>query len=167
MKKLLVSLVLIMAVVSSTFAQDIDQFISDLSKLEGVQHQRIDREMLDGQLKAAAEADPSGKLKSQLPPFLEKIDLIEVVVSEDSSADIKNEFASKLSDLKVGEDFETLLKVKEEDTVVQILLKKEKEKSTIYVLVTDEDDIVAVKMYGDFTEEDITNIVKEQQKNLK
>lgn len=166
MKRLLFSLMIIVATVCSASAQDIDQFISDLSKVDGVEHQRIDRDMLGDQLKQAIEADPSGQLEFQLPSFLKKIDLIEVIVSEDSPVDIKDKFVSKLSNLTVGADYETLLKVKEENTIVHIAMKKEKENgsSSVYVLVVD-DEIVAVRFSGDFTEEDITNIVEEQKKN--
>lgn len=72
MKRLLFSLVLILATVCSASAQDIDQFISELSKIDGVEHQRVDREMLEGQLQQAIEADPSGQLESQLPSFMKK-----------------------------------------------------------------------------------------------
>lgn len=166
MKKLLFSLMLIVA--CSASAQDIEQFISDLSKIEGIEHQRVDREMLGEQLKQAIEADPSGQLEAQLPPFLKKIDLIEVLVSEESPVDVRVKFASKLSNLTVGEEYETLLKVKEESSIVHIVMKKGKEKglSSVYVLVVDDNEIVAVRFSGDFTEEDIKNIVEDQKKNI-
>lgn len=93
---------------------------------------------------------------------------MEVVILEKSPIDIKNEFASKLSNLRVGDDFETLLKVKEENTIVHIAKKKERENgsSNVYVLVVDNDVIVSVKFSGDFSEDDIKNIVEDQKKNI-
>jgi len=166
MKKILLSLILIVATGNIAIAQDLNQLISDLSKVEGVQHQLVDKSMLDEQMKQAMEADPTGELASQMPGFMKKIDTVEAVVFENSTADVKEKVTTSLADFKDGDGYETLLKVKQQDADVRIIAKKGEQKSDIFIFVLAGDaTIVMVKMTGDLDEQDFVEIVKEQQKN--
>lgn len=165
MKRLLLPLILLVATVYTATAQDINQLMTDLSKVEGVQHQIIDKEMLQGQLNQAIEADQSGQLKSQMPAFMQKMETVEAIISENTPTDIKEKFDTELANLKDEGGYETLLKVKQDEANIQIIVKKGDETSDVHVFVIADNTIVAVKMTGTFDEQDLMDIVKEQQKN--
>lgn len=164
MKKRLFSLILILATVCSASAQDIDQLMADLAKEEGIQHQIIDKETLQKQLGQAMDADSSGQLKSTMPSFLNKVELIETVISPETQDNLKNKFVSELSSMK-KEGYESLLKVKKEEAIVEILSKKKDDNTDVYIVVIADKVIVALKMSGTFTEQDLLEIVEEQKKN--
>lgn len=165
MKRLLLPLILFVATVYTATAQDINQLMTDLSKVEGVQHQIIDKEMLQGQLNQAVGADQSGQLKSQMPTFMQKMEKVEAIISENTPADIKEKFETELANLKDGDEYETLLKVKQDGANVLIIMKKGTEMSDVIVFVIADNTIVVAKMTGPFDEQDLMDIVKEQQKN--
>lgn len=164
MKKLLLSLILIVSTTSIAIAQDLDQLITDLAKMEGVQHQLVDKTMLDKQLEDAKAADSTGELASKIPAFMEKIDQIEVVMAQSAPAEIKDKITTQLADFKDENGYESLLKVKQGEQDIRIIAKKGKEKSDIFVIVIAGEAIIAVKMTGDLNEQDFIDIVKEQQK---
>lgn len=161
MKKLLLSLILIVSTTSIAIAQDLNQLITDLAKIEGVQHQLVDKTMLGKQLEDAKAADPTG----EIPAFMQKVDQIEVVMAQSAPAEIKDKITSHLADFKDENGYESLLKVKQGEQDIRIIAKKGKEKSDIFVIVMTDEAIISVKMTGDLSEEDFIDIVKEQQKN--
>lgn len=66
MKKYIFSLVLTFVAVQFSYAQDLNSFMSDFSKQEGVQRQLVDRSMLDMSMKAAMTADSTGQMVSKM-----------------------------------------------------------------------------------------------------
>lgn len=143
-------------------AQDLDAIIKDLAKMDGVIHQLVDKSMLDSQLKN----DSLGGNTNKLPPFMNKVTEIEVVVIE--NGDAENETFQKAVNFKAGDSYETLIKVKDEGSNVNILSRKRDDStSDVYILVADDNNLVAVRMSGDFTAQDLTDIVNEQTKNNK
>ena len=166
MKKYIFSLVLTFVAVQFTYAQDLNSFMSEFSKQEGVQRQLVDRSMLDMSMKAAMTADSTGQMVSKMPAFMQKIDSIEVLAIEKYIPEVKTKFLEGIQRFKDGNGYATLLSVNEADDNVKIISHKEGDLFTgVYILVLDNEDAVIVKMSGNLTESDLTEILKEQNKN--
>lgn len=166
MKKYMFLLVLALIAVQFTFAQDLNQLMNEMSKIEGAQHQVIDREMLNTSMNAAMEADSTGQLKSKIPAFMQKLESIEVVAIEEYSPEVKERFQKEINGFSDGNGYETLLSVKDEGDNVRIISYKEGDQILgVYILVLDEEDAVVVKMSGNLSESDLTDIINEQKKN--
>lgn len=164
MKKIILSLILIAGIGNTVTAQDLNQLITDLANIEGVQHQLIDKTMLDAQIAGAMATDSTGEFKLNMPGFMQKIDLMEVVIVEDSSDEVRDKVTQELSEVKDGNGYETLLKVKQDEQDIRIIAKKGDDKSDIFIIVMADTTIVAMKMTGNLDEQDFIEIIKEQQK---
>jgi len=166
MKKYMFLLVLALIAVQFTFAQDLNQLMNDMSKIEGAQHQVVDREMLNTSMNAAMEADSTGRLKSEMPAFMQKMESVEVVAIEEYSPEVKERFQKEINGFRDGNGYETLLSVKDEGDNVRIISYKDGDQILgVYILVLDEEDAVVVKMFGNLNESDLTDIINEQKKN--
>ncbi|NDV93731.1 DUF4252 domain-containing protein [Dysgonomonas sp. 521] len=166
MKKYLFSLVVALIATQFISAQDLNALMQDMSKVEGVQHQVVDRAMLDMSIKAALETDSTGELKSNMPAFMEKLDSVVVVAIENYSPEVKTRFESELQNFKDGNGYTTLLTVKDGSDNVRIISYKEGDRPKgVFILVLDEEDAVVVKMSGELDESDLEEIIKEQGKN--
>lgn len=166
MKKCILSLVLILVVGQTAFAQDLDKLITQLSQIENVEYQVISREMLDMQLQAAKDADASGELAAQLPSFLQKIDSIVVVAAEEATAETKKIFEDEFVNFKDGNGYETLLNVSDEEDKVLIISRKVNGKIDLFIFAISDEEVALVKMSGNFEMSDITDIIEQQKKNL-
>lgn len=162
-KQLSVIIILLFSIFFSTvMAQDLDAIIKELAKMDGVVHQLLDKAALDAQLKNEA----LGEKMNDIPPFMDKVTEIEVVIIE--SGDAENEAFKKAVNFKAGSDYETLVKVKDDGSNVSIFSrKKDDTTSDVYVLVSQINNLIAVRMSGAFTTQDLTDIVNEQTKNNK
>lgn len=166
MKKYMFLFVLAFAAVQFTFAQDLNQLMRDMSKIEGAQHHIVDKEMLNASMKAAMEADSVKQLNSKVPGFVAKLDSIEIVAIEEYTPEIKDTFLKQINAFSDGNGYETLLSVTDEDDNVRIISYKDGELILgVYVLVLDEEDAVIVKMSGNLSESDLIDIINEQKKN--
>lgn len=158
MKKILITLTLLLATGSVVIAQDFNSLIKDLAKIEGVEYQSMDKALLDEQI---------GSSRGNMPAFMGKVQKVEAVIIEKDQDNISNKITKELAKVKKGSKYESLLKVKEQGTVVEIVGKKNEEESEIFVFVLDEDTCVLVKMTGNFSEQDISDMVKDQLGKVK
>ncbi|MDU1890466.1 MAG: DUF4252 domain-containing protein [Dysgonomonas sp.] len=160
MKKYLCGLVLLLALGVTASAQDLNTLIAELAKVDNVQHQVIDKEML----KPAVE-----QAKNQMGSnFMEKIEEIEVAAFENYPAEIKDKVLNTVEEVKKANLYETLLSVKDKENNVTIFAKKDKDIiSEVFIVVVDDEDAVVVKMSGSLSESDLNEIINEQKKNFK
>lgn len=165
MKKIILSLVLLFAFGQAAMAQDINKLIEELSKIEGVAHQIVDRSMLEGAVAAAAQADSTAEA-SKKQNFMKKLELIEVVAAENVQPELKNRFIAELNKFEDGNGYETLLTVKDGEDNVRILAQRENgEVTAVIIFAIDDEDAAIVKMVGKFDQSDLTDILNEQEKN--
>lgn len=165
MKRIMLSLVLLLAFGQIALAQDINKLMAELAKIEGVEHQIVDSEMLNASLAPALAADSTGELKSKMG-FVSKLKFIEVVAAEDMAAEVKSKYEKELNDFKDGNGYETLLHVKDGSDNVRIMAYSQNGKTTeVIIFVVDEEDVTMVKMAGEFDESDLATIIEEQTKN--
>jgi len=166
MKRYLVSLILIFALVQTSFAQDIDLIISNISKVEGAEYQVVDRESLNSMLEAAMEADSTDNLAKQIPSFIKNVEEVKVLTIEEYPVEIVDNYLKDVLNIKEGGDFEILFSVNEDEDQVRILKKKTApgELNEISLIVVDDEDIVVIKMTGNFTDDDIKAMIEEHNK---
>jgi hypothetical protein len=149
-------------------AQNPDSLMAEFAEKKNVQHQIIDKETLNKSLENRMVQDSTGEMKSMLPPFMEKLDRVELVIVENGTPDDTEQMQAGLNALKDGNEYATIVKVKDNNDNVRIIAKKAGELiSDIYIFVCDEKDIVLIKMSGEFDRSDLDEIVKEQTKNKK
>lgn len=161
----MLSLVLLLAFGQIALAQDINKLMAELAKIEGVEHQIVNRETIDASLAPALAADSTGELKSKMG-FMGKLKFIEVVAVENPEAEIRTRYEKELINFKDGNGYETLLQVKDGSDKVRIIAYRQDGKTTeVIIFVVDEEDVALVKMAGEFDESDLTNIIEEQTKN--
>lgn len=166
MKKIILSLVLVFAFGQVAVAHDIDKLIEELSKVEGVEHQIVDRSMLDAAVAAGMQADSTGNASSKIPGFMKKLELIEVTAAENVQPELRNRFLAELDKFEDGDKYETLLTVKDGGDNVRILAQRENGVVTaVIIFAIDEEDAAIVKMVGKFDQSDLTDILNEQEKN--
>lgn len=167
MKKIFFTLGLIFAFTQASVAQNIDKLIEELVSIEGVGHQVIDRNMLAGAISQNQNTDSAKVASENDMDFIGKVEAIEVVALENPSAEVRAKFAAEFANIKDGNGYETLLSAKEEGENVRIMAQKDKEQIlAVFILVIDEKDIAIVKMKGNFSAQDLTDIVNDQkQKN--
>ena len=157
MKKILFSLVLLF-VGQVIYAQDLNQLMDDLAKVEKAQKQVMDRDMLNNSMSDAQ--------KAKLPDFMSKADSVVAVIVENCPQDVNDKIQEGIRKAETNNDYELLTAVKKEDNRVSILSSKnEGENKDVYIYVGAGNVVVFVKLSGKFTIDDLANIVKEQQKD--
>lgn len=151
MKKFVFTLLLLIAG-QVIYAQDLNQLMNDLSKVEGVQKQVMDKAMLQ-------------QMGSGMPAFMSKADSVVAVIAQSCPQDMIDRLNSGLKSAEANKGYETLMSVKKENNTVSILLSKNgSDTKDIFICVMGAGGAtVFVKMAGNFTAEDIENIVKEQE----
>jgi hypothetical protein len=154
MKKVLFSLILLLAG-QIVYAQDLNQLMDDMAKVENAQKQVMDKNMLNNMP------------KDNMPAFMSKMDSVVVVVLQSCPEDLSAEFTATVSAAEKSDAYEPLVLVKEENNRVSILSgNSEGDVTEVYIYVVSDGGVtVFVKMTGSFTADDLMDIVKEQQKN--
>ncbi|MBD8347113.1 MULTISPECIES: DUF4252 domain-containing protein [unclassified Dysgonomonas] len=164
MKKLIFSIFLVFATSQIISAQDLSNWVSGLALNENAQYQQVDRTMIEASLAAARIADSSAV--PQTPPFMEKLESIDVINLTECSAEIKKLFLADLEGIKDENGYETLINVVDGSDKVRIVARKEGTLiPQIFVFAIDGEDqeIVIVRMTGKMDETDIADIIKQQQ----
>ncbi|WP_165043138.1 DUF4252 domain-containing protein [Dysgonomonas sp. ZJ709] len=168
MKKTLICLIIVLAGSQITFAQDINSVIAYFEKTCNSDHQVVNKAMLNSSFEAAAAADPTGQLKSNTPPFMHKIDSIEVFSLEGFSLETKNQLLDKMNSFEDGNGYESLIRVKEDGENVRIVANKNGDIiSEILVFSIEQDEIVFVRMSVNMDESDLNDFISEQNNNYK
>lgn len=169
MKKLIFSIFLIFSVSQICSAQDLSNWVSGLSYAENAEYQLVDRTMIEASLAMAQNAmDTTGTMVVQTPPpFMSKLESIDLINLTSCPADIKSLFLKDLDNIQDGNGYETLVNVVDEGDKVRIIAKREGTTiPQIFVFAIDGEDgeIVIVRMNGKMEESDIADIIKQQQR---
>lgn len=167
MKKILFTLAFIFAFTKASIAQDIDKLIEELVKIEGVEHQVIDGAMISGAIANSKRIDPDGVASKKIKDFMLKLEEVEVVALENPSEEVSAIFTAEFTNPKDGNGYETLLTEKDRGYNIRIMVQKNKKQVlAVFILVMGEEGIAISKMKGNFSTQDLTDIVNEQkQKN--
>ena len=167
MKKLIFLLVIIFVTGQTVQGQDkLKGVMAELSKLENVQHQVVDKDMLNSQMEQAMAADSTGELRSQMPSFMQKIDSIEVLAAGNVDEETYTKMVNDMDGIKDGDGYETMLTVKEDSDYVRIMAYKEADSIlAVYIVAMGKGSIAFVKMAGILSQNDLIEIIEQQQKN--
>jgi len=167
MKKFLFSIVLLVASFQFISAQSLDTLISDFIESENAHHQLIDKETLTMSLEAVKSSDAAEALASQVPPFMQRLDLIEILDLTKSPEVIKDKFIQRFDAIEDTEDYETLTNVSDGTDKARILVKKDGTNISEILIIaidTENKEIAVVKMQGQLNESDLEDIMKQQTK---
>lgn len=167
MKKFIFSIFLIFITSQFCSAQDISNWVSGLSMVKDAEYQLVDRSMIEASLAATKAIDSTGTISSQTPPFMEKLESIDVINLSSCSTEIKDLFLKDLANIKDGNGYETLINVVDDGDNVRIIAKRDSTAVTqVFVFAIDNQDgeIVIVRMTGNMDESDIADILKQQKK---
>ena len=167
MKKLIFSILLIFASSQFILAQDLSNWVSGLALVENAEYQLVDRPMLEASLAAAKAADSTGMISSQAPPFMEKLESIDVINLSSCSSEVKDLFLKDLDNIQDGNGYETLINVIDENDKVRIIARRDGTvipQIFVFAIDGENNEIVIVRMNGKMDESDITDIIKQQQK---
>ena len=167
MKKLIFLLIIIFVTGQTVQGQDrLKGVMAELSKLENVQRQVVDKDMLNSQMEQAMAADPTGELRLQMPSFIQKIDSIEVLAAENVNEEMYTKIVNDMDGIKDGDGYETILTVKEDSDYVRIMAYKEADSIlAVYIIAMDKGSIAFVKMAGTLSHDDLIEIIEKQKKN--
>lgn len=167
MKKLIFSILLIFASSQFILAQDLSNWVSGLALVENAEYQLVDRPMLEASLAAAKAVDSTGMISSQAPPFMEKLESIDVINLSACSSEVKDLFLKDLDNIQDGNGYETLINVIDESDKVRIIARRDGTvipQIFVFAIDGENNEIVIVRMNGKMDESDITDIIKQQQK---
>lgn len=123
--------------------------------------------MLEASLAAAKAADSTGMISSQAPPFMEKLESIDVINLSSCSSEVKGLFLKDLDNIQDGNGYETLINVIDENDKVRIIARRDGTvipQIFVFAIDGENNEIVIVRMNGKMDESDITDIIKQQQK---
>jgi len=163
MKKVFYILFLTLFFSHISIAQNVNDFISEFSSCDNVQKRVIDKEMLDASLQAAKAMDPTGTIAAQIPPFMQKLDTIEIFDLTQCPADVKTDFISRFGTLQDNDEYLTLLLEDEGTDKVRVISKKDGSITTEVIILgigNNDDGIAILKMTGKLDDSDIEEILK-------
>ncbi|NDV67339.1 DUF4252 domain-containing protein [Dysgonomonas sp. 25] len=160
MKKVVISLVLLFAVVMSAGANNPDKLIAQLSKESNATNVKI-----GGFLMAIAKPFME-KEAGEAMPLVKGIKSIHVLAVDGCSESQKNNYVSLINSIKDEGGYETIVQVNDADSKVRIMLKTEKDKvKGMYIFCVDDSDIAVVKLLGNIKEKDIQELIEKYSKN--
>lgn len=151
MKKYLLCLAFIFVLCQATYAQDMTQLVKDISATENVEKLKIRRFMMT-----------LGKMFSGINniPGVKEIHSMEIFSLEDCDQNIREKFMDRFQNVEDGNGYETLIRVKDEEESVRIMIKKEKNIiKEIVLLCVDDSDPTLLKFSGKIKESDIEKLI--------
>ncbi len=158
MKKILFTFLLVF-VGQVIYAQDLNNLMDELAKVESAQKQVVDKAML-------AQAMDNEDEDDKMPGFMSKADSVIAVIVRSCPQDVSEKIAAGINLSEKSGQYETLISLKKEDKIISMLSEKREADTDIYVYVSSGDNIVFVKIKGQFTTEDLQNMVKEQMEGV-
>lgn len=149
MKKVLIVLTILFAVNHAITAQSVESFIADFAKLEGVETQKIDSEML---AQAKENLEDSDDVNA-----VEKIQSVEVMKADEPSAELIEKCVNFIKNFTEDADYNTLVKVADSDdgSVLILSSKAENDAKKTIIFAIDDDGVAIVKINGEIDLKDI------------
>ncbi len=155
MKKIITCLALFFLFVGS-YAQNVDKFMSELAQEHGADNVKVGG-FLFSLMKPFVSVDSKDK---EAFAFCKGIKSIQVVDVSNCNEEKRSNYLSMLNNLRDENGYETLMKVKNKEENVHIMMKQKKDKiEGLYIFCIDKNDISAVKLTGNFNKEDIDNLM--------
>lgn len=156
MKKYLVGIALIFALSLNGYAQNIDQFLKNVSKTENIDRVKIGRFMM-------TLGKAFGGVSNM--PVARGVHSLEVYDLSCCNSNLRKDLAKQINNLKDGGGYETLLMTKSDEDNVRIMIKKKKDViSDIVILCMDDSDSAIIKLSGKIKESDIAELVNKYDK---
>lgn len=157
MKKISIFLAFIILSAYQASAQNAEQVIRNISSVENMEHIKIRRFLLSA-------VKMFGGLKNV--PLVKSIHSMEVFILEnDIPIEQRSYVKEQINSLKDGSGYETLLQVKDSESFVRIMIKKDKKIiKEVILFCLDEEDTTILKMNGKIKESDLAELTKKYTK---
>lgn len=166
MKKLIIFILLIVSAPQTIFSQDLSNWVSGLALIQNAEYQQVDKAMLEASLAIAKTSDTTGII-ANTPPFMEKLESIDIINLSSCTPGAKNLFLQDFENIKDTDGYETLINITEDGDKVRIIVKREETfvpHVFVFAIDGEGDEIMIIRMSGNMDESDIADIVKQQQK---
>lgn len=156
MKRYLIGIALIFALSLNSYAQDVDQFLKNVSKTENIDRVKIGRFMMTLGKAIGGVSDM---------PVTRGVHSLEVYDLSCCNNNLRKDFARQINNLEDGNGYETLLMAKSKGDNVRIMIKKKKDIiSDMVILCMDDNDPAIIKLSGKIKEKDIAELVNKYDK---
>lgn len=155
MKKILLILTVVLASTSLSAQNVIDNIFERFKDAKNADYVDLD----------PTKKDSANQEAVQLPNIgVGKLTALQVLDLEECSQDIRDEFKSAVA-IEDDEQYITLIKTKEDGEMTHILIRKEADIITEFIVIdVEEKDAVIVRMKGQFKQEDIDKLSKSVNK---
>ncbi|WP_101690004.1 DUF4252 domain-containing protein [Dysgonomonas massiliensis] len=164
--KRIITLITIIAITFSTsilHAENIENIVSDISKEKKAENVKV-----GGLLMSFAKMFANKDKDKEGAQMLKCINSIQVIDLDYTDSSKKNHYMSRLNKLNDEKGFETLVRVKDKEDNVRIMLKRDGNKiKGFYIVNIDNESISAVKILGNFNPEDIDKLINDYNKDNK
>lgn len=164
--KRIITLITIIAITFSTsilHAENIENIFSDISKEKKAENVKV-----GGLLMSFAKMFANKDKDKEGAQMLKCINSIQVIDLDYTDSSKKNHYMSRLNKLNDEKGFETLVRVKDKEDNVRIMLKRDGNKiKGFYIVNIDNESISAVKILGNFNPEDIDKLINDYNKDNK
>jgi len=162
MKRTILGIILCIITFGIAQSQNLSTYISDLVNIENVQRQVIDKSMIKISVETAKAMDPSGKLLEQIPPFMLKLDTIDILDLTQCAPFVKTDFMQRFNSSTEEEGYEMLLSADEDNDRVRIFSKADGDitrEMIILAVDTENQEIVVLRLTGELDPSDVKKIV--------
>lgn len=161
MKKLVLSLVLLVAVVFSVNANNPEDLIYQLSKESTATNVQIGGFLMNLAkpflLKEAGEG----------APIIKGVKSIHVMtVDVNPSGKSRQDYISLINNMKDNDNYQTVIQVIDKGEHVRIMVKTEKDKiKGIYVFTADDHEVTAIKLLGNVSQKELEKMMEKYNQN--
>lgn len=165
MKKIisLIAVIAIAITTSTLHAENIDNIFSDIAKEKKAENVKV-----GGLLMSFAKLFANNDKDKEGAQMLKCINSIQVIDLDCIDASKKTHYISRVNKLNDEKGFETLVRVKDKEDNVRIMLKRDGNKiKGFYIVNIDNESISAVKILGNFNPEDIDKLINDYNKDNK
>ncbi len=163
MKKI-IAICLLFAAIQSTWAINAKQVFNEFKEARNAEYISVPRFLIKlGQVFVNKDKDEDEEGSAEVKRLMHSVHSIKVLDLEKCSNSVKQKFTKRINALNT-EQYETLVRVNDEDDKVKILVREEKETiKELLIVCSGAEDCVLIQFKGDFKESDIDALVKQAE----
>lgn len=157
MKKIIIIFICLTFFSQYSMAHDLDRLLKKAAQAENVESVKIGGLLLWlGKMTGTT---------SDIPEVVKNLNKIEVYDLSNCKADVKQEIAQEIKNLKSDRNYETLIQVKEKGENVKILARKKKDDiKELLILISDNNEPTIIRLHGNIKQKDFMALVDEYGK---
>lgn len=165
MKKLivLISIIAVTFTTSNLYAENIENIFADIAKEKKAENVKV-----GGLLMSFAKMFADNDKGDEGARIMKCINSIQVIDLDCKDLSKRAHYMSRMNRLNDEKGFETLVRVKDKEDNVRIMLKRKGDNiKGFYIINVDDSSISGVKILGNFKQEDIDRLINDYSKDNK